>query len=197
MNRSVETDPVLALVDDVLGDLAVRSATFIGRRVQDGDRSTFVLQFGEGGRFRLALPDLERRDSIEQLGRAAQVHLERELGVPVPRCPVHPHALVLRAQASTVTWACPDAQWSCELGDYEERIWPPLDGPNLASLVAKRLHRREIGGVSSIAVREGKDGPIASFGLTEVTPDLVQRLDDAAAPLPIEVHYEPRRFIRV
>jgi hypothetical protein len=135
--------------------------------------------------------------SIEQVAAAAQAHLERALSQPVPMCSLHGHALDARAQGTALEWVCPDGEWRCELGDYEERTWPQLDGPSLAPILSRRLGRRGIGSITIIAVRQTDHRLTAHFGMSQVTPELVEKLRDAAAPLPIEVHHEPRRFIRV
>jgi hypothetical protein len=46
--QPAEDDPVLRLIDAVLGDLAVRGGMYVGRRPEDGDAATFLIQFGEG-----------------------------------------------------------------------------------------------------------------------------------------------------
>ncbi len=142
MKRPPETDPALRLIDAVLADLAVRTGMHVARRREDGDGDSFVIQTGEEGRCRLALPDLKSDASLETLAADAQAHLARALGGPVPRCPLHPHALVGTAVSGHVTWVCPDALWQCGLGDYEERTWPQLDMSSLAPILARRLHRR-------------------------------------------------------
>lgn len=197
MKCAVETDPVLRFVDTLLSDLAVRSVMFVGRRAQDGDGSTFVIQTGEDGRCRLPLPNLRSPSSIEQVAAAAQAHLEHALNEPVPICSVHGHALDARTQGAGHEWVCPDGEWRCELGDYEERTWPQLDGPSLAPILSRRLARRGIGSIATIAVRQTDHRLTANFGVSQVSPELVEKLRDAAAPLPIDVHREQRTFIRV
>jgi hypothetical protein len=194
---AVETDPVLRFVDTLLSDLSARSVMFVGRRPQDGDGSTFVIQTGEEGRCRLSLPNVGLPISIEQVAAAAQAHLERALSEPVPRCPLHGHSLDARAQGVGLEWVCPDGESRCELGDYEERTWPQLDGPSLAPILSRRLARRGIGSIATIGLRQTDHRLTAHFGVSQVTLELVEKLRDAAAPVPIDVHREPRRFIRV
>lgn len=88
MKCAVETDPVLRFVDALLSDLSLRSVIFVGRRAQDGDGSTFVIQTGEEGRCRLSLANLGLPISIEQVAAAAQAHLEGALSEPVPDMPL-------------------------------------------------------------------------------------------------------------
>ena len=44
MKEPPERDHVMRLIDAVLNDLAVRSPMFVGRRREDGDAETFVIQ---------------------------------------------------------------------------------------------------------------------------------------------------------
>lgn len=74
-----ERDPRLRLVDAVLNDLTTRSAMYVGRRLEDGDADTFVIQTGSEGRFQLSLPDLNSDASIEAVVAEAQAHLSTSL----------------------------------------------------------------------------------------------------------------------
>ncbi len=126
--KEPERDPVLRLVDLVLGDLAVRSAMFVGRRPQDGDSESFVIQTGEEGRHRVRLPDLDSRKAIEMFVAAAQHYLEEVLGAPVPRCPEHDHALVGTNESGSITWTCPEAAGDAKLATTRRRrgrSWTP------------------------------------------------------------------------
>jgi Big-like domain-containing protein len=200
MKDGVENDPVLRLVDMVIADLAVRPARYVGRRARDGDAETFVMQDGEEGRLRLALPDLTSPGSVVAMTRTAQSYLCGELGEPVPRCPLHEHPLALVAVDGGLDWACPAGRWRCALGDYAEDAWPDFDSGQLPGILAGRLTRRDIAGVRSIGVTESDGGKVATFGVSELelTRELVAALRDAAAPLRIEVqerHGLPRRVI--
>jgi hypothetical protein len=132
MKERSERDPVLRLIDAVLGDLAVRSEMYIGRRREDGGDESFVLQTGEDGRLRLALPDRASDASIEGVVAEAQAYLGDVLGAPVPLCPRHHHPLVGSAAHGRLTWVCPEGSWQCALGDYEELTWPQDDVASLA-----------------------------------------------------------------
>jgi hypothetical protein len=197
MKKRRERDPVLHLIDAVLGDLAVRSAMHVGRRAGDGDAETFVIQMGEEGRLRVTLPDLASDASIEATVAAAQTQLHVVLGAPVPLCPRHSHALVGIASQGHLSWVCPNGEWRCRVGDYAELTWPQSDVDSLAPILAGRLRRRGISGVTTIGVRQGEHGPVADFGVREMSADLVQALSDAAAPLPTDLHLDTRRPIRI
>jgi hypothetical protein len=120
MKKPREGDPLMRLIDAVLGDVAVRSAMYVARRRGDGDAETLVIQTGEDGRFRLGLPDPISDTSIEALVAEVQGHVGDVLGAPVPRCPRHDHALLGIAPKGSLKWVCPDGDWECALGDYAD-----------------------------------------------------------------------------
>ena len=195
--KEPERDPLLQLIDAALGDLAVRSAMFVARRAEEGDRDTFVIQTGEEGRFRLNLPDLDSDESIEATVAQAQTHLAHVLGAPVPLCPAHGHALVGAVANGVLTWICPDGKWECALGDYEERTWPQLDVRSLAPILSRRLHRRgTFPAVRTITVTLCEDRSFAEFGLVVVNDELLQVLAEVAAPLAIRTHESPNVMLR-
>jgi hypothetical protein len=192
-----EHDRLLPFVDAVLTDLAVRSAMYVARRCEDGDRDTFVIQTGEEGRFRLCVPDLDSDGSIETMVAQAQAHLGQVLGAPVPLCPLHGHALAGAVADGTLTWVCPDKKWDCALGDYEERTWPQLDVDSLAPILSRRLHRRgTFPAVRTIGVTERNGQLVADFGLAEVDDRLLRALAEAAAPLAVMTHKSANVMLR-
>lgn len=196
--KEPERDPVLRLVDLVLGDLAVRSAMFVGRRPQDGDSESFVIQTGEEGRHRVRLPDLDSRKSIEMFVAAAQRYLEEVLGAPVPRCPEHDHALVGTSESESITWTCPESGWRCEVGDYEAQTWPQLDASSkLAEILSRRLRRRgTFPTVRTIRVSQSGDEWVADFGLVKINDELIRILTNVTAPLRVQTHESPNDMIR-
>jgi hypothetical protein len=198
MKEAPERAPVLMLVDAVLGDLAVRSAMYVARRREDGDAGTFVIQTGEEGRLRLELPDLDSDTSVMAFVAAAQTHLEHVLGVTVPLCPEHDHALIGVASEGNLRWVCPDGAWECELRDYEEQTWPQMDVSSLAPILSRRLHRRgTFPAVRTIAVGRSGDELVADFGVAETTDELLQTFAEVAAPLRMQTHESPDIMIRV
>jgi hypothetical protein len=198
MKQPLEDDPQLALIDAVLDDLSLRSAMYVGRRRDEGGASTFVIQTGEEGRYRLNNPDLSSDASIEAVVAEAQTHLENIIGAPVPICPRHDHALVPRATNGTLTWVCPAGQWQCPLGDYEQLTWPQLDINSLAPILSRRLHRRgAFPTVRTISVHTTDGELVADFGVTAITDELRRTLTEVAAPLPMTTHDTPDTMIRV
>lgn len=198
MREPPKGDRVLRLIDAVLGDLAVRSGMYVGRRGQEGDDQTFVIQTGEEGRLRLGLPDLTSDASIEAVVAEAQARLGEVLGAPVPLCPRHQHALVGVASGGQLAWRCPESSWRCPLGDYEEVTWPQLDIENkLAPILSRRLDRRGISGWVTLGVRRTENGLVAEFGVPEMHVELTRALRDAAAPLPVNLHHDDGLKLRV
>ncbi len=191
---------MLRLIDAVLGDIAVRGGMYVGRRPEDGDAATFVIQFGEEGRLRLALPDLSSDTSVEAVVAEAQARLIEVLGTPVPLCPRHEHALHPRALAGQLGWVCPDGGWQCRLNDYAELVWPHFDLDVLAPILAGRLERRGIRDWITLGVKATERGPVADFGVREMSDELARALRDATAPVPVMFHHEaprPRRVSRL
>jgi hypothetical protein len=192
-----DQDEISAFIDAVLGDLSARHLMYVGRRAQDGDADSCVIQTGEDGRYRLALPDLGSSRSIGRFTCEIQAHLTEILGAPVPRCPQHDHALAGRALEGRFVWECPEGGWRCGLGDYEERTWPQLDaGDKLAPILSRRLHRRGIA-FRSLGVNRTDDGIVAEVGLPEPTGELIDRIREAAAPLRAAFHQDSSQPIRV
>ena len=188
---------MLRLIDAALRDIAVREGMYVGRRSDDGDAATFVSQFGEEGRLRLGLPDLSSDASIEAVVAEAQARLIEVLGTPVPLCPRHEHALLPRALAGQLGWVCPDGEWQCPLGDYAELAWPHFDLDLLAPILAGRLQRRGIRGWITLGVTATERGPVADFGVPEMSDELARSFRDAAAPLPVIFHHRSHSGRRV
>ena len=180
-------DAVLALVDAVLGDLAVRRTMYVGRRGEDGNNTTFVIQTGEEGRARLRLPQLDSDDSIERMIVDVQTHLGDVFGAPVPLCPRHAHPLAGICNDDQITWRCSAGEWSCPLGEYEERTWPQTDVASLAPILSRRLARRgTFRAVRTISVVRSGEQLVADFGIAgDIDDDLLTTLEQVAAPLPV------------
>ncbi len=113
---------------------------FVGRRPDTSVPGVVVIQSGEEGRF----PPRVAASQFCGLGMTfvadLQLHLSRVYRRPVPACPLHDHSLVCETTADGVEWVCPDAEWRCAVGDYEEQAWPPegLSDGGLAAAVSRR-----------------------------------------------------------
>jgi hypothetical protein len=180
---------VLEFVDLVLGDLRLRDRMFVARRPEAGESRTVVIQSGEEGRCRLTLPQLGSVSSVETFVARVQAHLAGVYGRPVPRCPLHDHALVGKVCGDDVEWVCPEGAWRCAVGEYEERTWPPsgLDGGNMAAALSSRLGRRGIVGVRRVGVTRRAGGWVASLGVWPMSDALTEQLRAAAAPVAVDV----------
>lgn len=193
MERQQE-DPVLQLIDAVLRDLSARGRMYVGRRRQEENAETFMIQAGEDGRHRLPWPELDSDASIEAVVADAQAYLGQILDVPLPLCPLHHHSLVGKAREGVLVWECPDGQWSCALGDYADATWPQLDVKSLAPTLCRRIQRRGITGWVTLGVTQTANGSLVELSVEKVTPELTRALQDAAAPLPVSLreHRGPR-----
>jgi hypothetical protein len=181
---------VLDLVDRVLCDLAPRDGMFVGRRDRDEDESSVVIQTGEEGRYRLSVPNVASPGSVEEFIAEAQAHLDEVFDRPLPPCPVHGHALIGQMRAGKITWVCPQGAWRCRLGDYEEQTWPPeLDAGNMAAALAARLGRRGINGWRRLGFDRQAGGWTARIGLWPMDAELMERIAEAARPIPVA--FEP------
>lgn len=191
MSDGVSSNNVLEMIDAVLGDLALRDRMFVGRRPEAGEAATIVIQTGEDGRHRIALPKFGSRESIETFMSEAQAHLGEVFGQPVPRCPRHDHALVGEASGRQIAWVCPDGEWRCAVGDYEECAWPPeLDDGNMAAALSSRLTRRQIAGVRRIGGARRDGEWVAQLGIWPMDDTLIENIRRAAAPIAVEVRPE-------
>lgn len=191
-------DEVLAIVDMVLGDLRLRDRMFTARRPDPVRPEVIVIQTGEDGRLDLPAPNLEQPRTLERFIAAAQAHLRDVYGQPVPRCPLHDHELVARVELGAIEWVCPDGDWHCPLGDYEENTWPaPLGAGYLAAALSARLSRRGVSGVRRIGCVQQDGQWVAQVGIWPMSASIMAAVSEAAAPIPVE--FEPCQdvFIRV
>lgn len=183
-------DEVLEIVDRVIGDLRLRDRMFTARRPDPERPEMIVIQTGEDGRHELAAPTLGQPRTLEAFIAAAQAHLREVYGQPVPRCPVHDHALVANVDRDGIEWVCPDGAWRCPLGAYEESTWPPpLAGGHLAAALCARLGRRGIVGWRRLGCEERDGKWVARVGMLPIDRSNIDAITRAAAPIPVE--FEP------
>jgi hypothetical protein len=186
-----DPDHVLAIVDMVLGDLRLRDRMFTARRPDPERPEVIVIQTGEDGRHDVPAPNPEQPRTLEMFIAAAQAHLRGVYGQPVPRCPLHDHALVARVEPGGTEWVCPDGDWHCTLGDYEENTWPPpLGAGHLAAALSARLSRRGVSGVRRIGCVHRDGQWIAQVGIWPMSPAIINAVTQAAAPIAVKI--EPR-----
>jgi hypothetical protein len=185
-------DQVLKIVDMVIGDLRLRDRMFTARRPDPERPEVIVIQTGEEGRRDLPIPNLEQPRTLETFIAAAQAHLFDVYGQPVPLCPRHDHALVARVELGGIEWVCPDGDWRCPLGDYEENTWPPsLAAGDLAAALSARLTRLGVTtGVRRIGCVERDGQWVAQVGIWPMSPAIIDAVTQAAAPMAVQI--EPR-----
>ncbi len=193
-----DDNQLLQIVDLVLGDLRLRDRMFTARRPDPQRLDHIVIQTGEEGRHTLPTPSLDEPRTLDAFITAAQVHLRDVYGQPVPCCPLHDHALLPHVERGAIEWVCPNGEWSCPLGDYEESTWPPAAaGGNLAAALAARLTRRSVNGVRMIGCEDRDGGPLFRVAIRPMSTEIIDAVTRAADPIPVE--FEPREdgFIRV
>jgi hypothetical protein len=197
-----EDDERLRFVDTVLYDLAfgggITGGVGVMRRPAEDAPGLVMIQSGEEGRLELALPDLTVPDTIVAFVGELQAHVIEVQGEPRPDCPSHPsaHALACRAVADEILWVCPEGDWRCPLGQYDELNWPPADlGAEIVpGRVFDRLARRKIPEFRA-AHGERRDGRwIVCIGVWPMSDTIVARLGEIAAPVDVEVYPEPGQW---
>jgi hypothetical protein len=189
---------VLEIVELVLGDLRLRDRMFTARRPDPQRPDQIVIQTGEEGRHALPIPSLVEPRTLEAFIAAAQAHLYEVYGQPVPCCPLHDHWLRARVERCAIEWVCPDGGWSCPLGDYEERTWPPdLASGYLAAALSARLTRRQVTGVRRIGCDHRDGQSVFRVGIWPMSASTIDAVTRAAAPIPVECKPSEEVFIRV
>jgi hypothetical protein len=105
---------------------------------------------------------LSRDDVLGRISFAArlQAFLDLELDRPVPPCPVHRVGLVAVRAGNAVDWRCEAGDFQCQVGGYQEALWPPgadEDPGRIGPMLARRFSRRRLTGIHSFGV-ERRDG---------------------------------------
>jgi hypothetical protein len=160
----------------------------VGRRPEEGDWITVVIQTGEDGRYRIAPPDPRSPEEVERFMAEAQTHLSDVYGRPVPRCPHHDHALIGSTTGREPAWVCRQDGWRCPVGAYEELTWPPeLSAGSMAAALSARLERRGIRGVIRIGFERRNGDWVATVGVLRIEPKLIDVIKGAAAPIAVDV----------
>ena len=96
-------------------------------------------------------------------------------------------------------WRCPEGDFTCRIGDYQEALWPPTsdEGPRpVARMLARRFSRRGVTGIASFGV-ERRDGRwVAEMKVRREADEGAIR--EAADPILIEFErVEAVRTVRV
>ena len=133
---------------------------------------------------------LSRDDLLGRINFTArlQAFLDVELDRPVPPCPVHRVGLTPVRVDQVVHWRCPECDFGCRIGDYQDALWPP--GPEeepgrIARMLSRRFSRRRVTGIHSFGVERRDDRWLAKV---RVRPEAdVAAIRAAAAPILVEV----------
>lgn len=191
-------DQGFELIDQLIDELSsTEIVVFVGRRADEGDHRSFVVQTGEDGRWRVPLPDIDDPASVVECAERLQKLLTEIAGRPLPRCPLenHEHALRPGMVSGRLSWLCPESTWSCRVGDYLEASWPQAS-VSLAPLLMRRIQLRGLAGPDSgfrtLSISEKEARPVAVIGVKHKTNALVAAFEAIAAPLPVEVHEDHR-----
>jgi hypothetical protein len=171
-------------VDLVLRDLHRRDGMFVGRRTDESDPSTLVIQTGEEGRHRVHMPGRSPAE-LTRFMASAQEYVSVTLGRPVPCCPQHDHALRPCCAGNQVGWECPEGEWRCRVGDYEEEAWPLELESGMAAALSARLGRRGLDGWAGLSVEDREGEQIARVRLRAADPELERAISAAAQPLAV------------
>ena len=192
----------LEFVDTVLYDLAfgggIDGAVSVRRWLGVDKPGMVVIQSGEDGRREFASPDFAIPDAVVRFVAELQAHVIEVQGELRPACPPHrqTHPLACRAVDGEIRWACPEGDWRCPVGQYDEFDWPPVDAgaETIHNRVFDRLRRRDIEELRGAGTRcsDGRRG--VCIYVWPMSEDLTARLRQIAAPVDIEVIPEPEQW---
>jgi hypothetical protein len=113
---------------------------------------------------------LSRDDLLGRISFVArlQAFLDVELDQPVPPCPVHRVGLMPVRLSTSVHWRCPEGDFRCRVGDYQDALWPPSpdeDPGRVAPMLARRFDRRRVAGILSFGVERRNGHWVAKMKL--------------------------------
>ena len=186
-NRPVARQP-LDWLEALFADIGFRALPGVLWSVNSREFPiTVTVKAGEEAVGHLVLDGPDLIDSACSFAAELQHVLHPVLEVGVPPCPSHVRALVARRTLDLIEWQCPEGDFGCALGEYQEALWPPgPDERDAAPMLVNRLSRRGLRWSTLEVTR--KDGAWA----TKITlqPGTDERaVRGAAAPLLAEVHY--------
>jgi hypothetical protein len=140
----VTRHPPLDWLEDLFADIGFRARPGVLWSVDSRELPiTVTLKAGEEALGALVLDGPDLIDAVCTFAAELQEMLQPALRVGVPPCPAHARILVPRRIPDRIEWQCPEGDFSCSLGGYQEALWPP--GPeerDAAPLLASRLSRR-------------------------------------------------------
>ncbi len=147
---------------------------------------TVTLKAGEDALGALVLGGPELIASVCAFAAELQEVLQPALQVGVPPCPSHARHLVARRTLDSIEWQCPEGDFSCSLGEYQEALWPPGAGErDAAPLLASRLSRRGLKWATlEMTTKDGAWVPTITLQVDTDEP----AVRAAVAPLVAELH---------
>ena len=179
--------PPLDWLEDLFADIGFRARPGVLWSVDSRELPiTVTLKAGEEALGALVLDGPDLIDAVCTFAAELQEMLQPALRVGVPPCPAHARILVPRRIPDRIEWQCPEGDFSCNLGEYQEALWPP--GPeerDAAPLLASRLSRRGL--KWSTLEMTSKDGAWVPTITLQVDTD-ERAVRAAVAPLVAELH---------
>ena len=186
-NGIVTRHPPLDWLEDLFADVGFRARPGVLWSVDSRELPiTVTLKAGEEALGALVLDGPDLIDAVCTFAAELQEMLQPDLRVGVPPCPAHARILVPRRIPDRIEWQCPEGDFSCNLGEYQEALWPP--GPeerDAAPLLASRLSRRGL--KWSTLEMTSKDGAWVPTITLQVDTD-ERAVRAAVAPLVAELH---------
>ena len=186
-NGAVARQP-LDWLEDLFADIGFRARPGVLWSVNSRELPIMVsVKVGEESVGHLVLDGPDLIDSVCSFAAELQHVLQPVLQVGVPPCPSHSRALVARSALDLIEWQCPEGDFGCAVGEYQEALWPPgPDERDAPPMLANRLSRRGLRWSTLEVTR--KDGAwVTKITLQPGTDDGAVR--GAAAPLLAELHY--------
>ena len=186
-NGIVTRHPPLDWLEDLFADVGFRARPGVLWSVDSRELPiTVTLKAGEEALGALVLDGPDLIDAVCTFAAELQEMLQPDLRVGVPPCPAHARILVPRRIPDRIEWQCPEGDFTCNLGEYQEALWPP--GPeerDAAPLLASRLSRRGL--KWSTLEMTSKDGAWVPTITLQVDTD-ERAVRAAVAPLVAELH---------
>ena len=131
-------------LEDLFADIGFRARPGVLWSVNSRELPiTVSVKVGEEAVGHLVLDGPDLIDSVCSFAAELQHVLQPVLQVGVPPCPSHTRVLVARRTLDLIEWQCPEGDFGCAVGEYQEALWPPgPDERDAAPMLVNRLSRR-------------------------------------------------------
>jgi hypothetical protein len=187
------TDSPLGWLEALFADIGFRALPAVIWSADSRELPiTVTLRAGEDALGALVLHGPDLIDSVGTFAVELQEVLRPALRVGVPPCPSCARVLVPKRTPGRIEWQCPEGDFNCRVGDYQEALWPP--GPedrDAAVLLANRLSRRGLKWSNLQMTRRG-GAWVPTITLQPETEERAVRT--AVAPLVAEIQRSNRAY---